>query len=122
MPIMEATSGARTRNPRGQGERLRDEILDTALRLLDELGDDQALSLRAVARAAGIAATSVYLHFADRDALVLAALRRSHDDLLAEADRAEVAAADPAAALRARVLVLGSWAGAHRGLYRVLHE
>ncbi|MFL6077069.1 MAG: TetR/AcrR family transcriptional regulator [Mycobacteriales bacterium] len=124
---MEATSAAATarsrgRNPRGQGERLREDIVDAAIHMLDELGDDQALSLRAVARATGIAATSVYLHFADRDALVLAALRRSHDDLLREADRAEAGAADPAAALRARVLVLGSWAGAHPGLYRVIHE
>jgi AcrR family transcriptional regulator len=117
-----ARAAPRGRNPRGQGERLRAEIIDTALRLLDELADDQALSLRAVAREAGIAATSVYIHFADRDALVLAALEHCHTDLLRAADRAESDAADPVTALRARTALLGTWSRAHPGLYKVLHE
>lgn len=115
-------AGPRGRNRRGQGERLREEIVETACRMLDELADDQALSLRAVAREAGIAATSVYIHFADRDALVLAALEQCHTDLLAVLDRAEDEAADPAAALRARMVLLGAWASEHPGLYKVLHE
>lgn len=117
-----ARPAPRGRNPRGQGERLRAEIIDVALRLLDELADDQALSLRAVAREAGIAATSVYIHFADRDALVLAALEHCHTDLLNELAQAQDAAADPVAALRARTTLLGVWAGRHPGLYKVLHE
>ncbi|WP_319451025.1 MULTISPECIES: TetR/AcrR family transcriptional regulator [unclassified Mycobacterium] len=117
-----AQSGARGRNPRGQGERLRAEIVSAAIRLLDELGDDQALSLRAVARDVGIAATSVYIHFADRDALVLAAMERCHGDLMRAVDRAKADSADPVAALRARTLLLGTWAHQHPGLYKVLHE
>src|SRR3954465_14240883 len=89
-------AGRRGRNPRGQGERLREDIVGAALRLLDEHGDDQALSMRAVAREVGVAATSVYIHFADRDALVLAALERFHRELLEAVDRAETGAADPA--------------------------
>ncbi|MFI1095932.1 TetR/AcrR family transcriptional regulator [Streptomyces sp. NPDC020917] len=127
---MDATTPARTarntaprgRNPRGQGERLRVEIVSAALRLLDELADDQALSMRAVAREVGIAATSVYIHFADRDALVLAALEQCFADLLGAVDDAESGAADPVAALRARTAVLGTWSHAHPGLYKVLHE
>jgi AcrR family transcriptional regulator len=119
---MGTTPPARGRNRRGQGDRLREEIVAAALRMLDDLGDDEALSLRAVAREIGIAATSVYLHFADRDALVLAAMRRSHDDLVRAAAEAGQAAADPVAALRARVLVMGAWAREHPGLYKVLHE
>jgi AcrR family transcriptional regulator len=117
-----ARTAPRDRNPRGQGERLRAEIVDTAVRLLDELADDQALSLRAVAREVGIAATSVYIHFADRDALVLAALEHSHAGLLRAADDAESAAADPVAALRARAALLSAWSREHPGLYKVLHE
>ncbi|BCJ30033.1 TetR/AcrR family transcriptional regulator [Actinocatenispora sera] len=112
----------RGRNPRGQGDRLRAEIIDATLALLDELGDDEALSMRAVARAVGTAATSVYLHFADRDALVLATLRRCHDELMRAADQAAAGSDDPAEQLRARVLVLGTWSRHHPGLYRVLHE
>src|SRR4051812_48156219 len=117
-----ARGGARGRNPRGQGERLREDIVFAALRLLDELADDQALSLRAVARDIGIAATSVYIHFADRDALVLAAMERCHTDLIDSIDRAEAESEDPAAKLRARVLLQGKWAYEHAGLYKVLHE
>ncbi|MET8138786.1 TetR/AcrR family transcriptional regulator [Sphaerisporangium sp. NPDC005288] len=114
--------GARGRNPRGQGERLREEIITAALVLLDELADDQALSLRAVARHIGIAATSVYIHFADRDALVLAALERCHHDLVRDIDQAEAASPDPVARLRGRTLCLGRWAHEHSGLYKVMHE
>src|SRR5437879_767518 len=92
-------------NARGQGERLREEIVSAAVRMLDELADDQALSLRAVAREVSIAATSIYLHFPDRDALVLAAMRRCHEELVQAVDKAEAAHEDdPAAQLRARIL------------------
>ncbi|RJL23882.1 TetR/AcrR family transcriptional regulator [Bailinhaonella thermotolerans] len=114
--------GRQGRNPRGQGERLREDIISAALRLLDELGDDQALSMRAVAREVGVAATSVYIHFADRDTLVLAALERFHRELVEAVDQAETGAADPAGKLRARVLLLGRWVQQHPGLYKVLHE
>jgi AcrR family transcriptional regulator len=117
-----AHSAPRGRNPRGQGERLRAEIVDAALRLLDELADDQALSLRAVAREVGIAATSVYIHFADRDALVLAALEHCYADVSRMVDGAESGAADSVAALRARTALHCAWSCEHPGLYKVLHE
>src|SRR4029453_1329049 len=87
---------ARGRNRRGQGERLREDIIEAATRLLDELGDDQALAMRGVAREVGSAATSVSLHFADRDALVLAVLNRCHDRLTQAVDDAEATSDDPA--------------------------
>ncbi|HEY3469965.1 MAG TPA: TetR/AcrR family transcriptional regulator, partial [Amycolatopsis sp.] len=118
---MEETTRRRP-NARGQGELLREEIVTAAVGMLDELADDEALSLRAVARAVSIAATSVYLHFPDRDALVLAAMRRCHEELVATGDEAAAAAPDPAAALRARILAQADWARAHPGLYKVLHE
>lgn len=113
----------RSRNRRGQGELLRREIIDAALRMLNELGDDEALSLRAVARQVGIAATSVYIHFADRDELVFAALEQSTADLLRDLAQAEDSAGeDPVRRLRARLLFLGSWTHDYAGLYKVLHE
>ena len=119
---MNATPSARGRNPRGQGERLREDIVSAALRMLDDLADDQALSLRAVAREVGIAATSVYIHFADRDALVLAALERCHADLIRGIDEIEAGTEDAAGKLRAHTLLLGEWAHRHSGLYKVMHE
>ena len=117
------TPGRRKQNTRGQGDLLREEILTAGVRMLDELGDDQALSLRAVARAVAVAATSVYLYFPDRDALVLAATQRCHEELVAGGDAAEAAHDHhPAAQLRARILAQAEWAQAHPGLYKVLHE
>jgi AcrR family transcriptional regulator len=66
-----ATQEHRRRNPRGQGDRLRADIIEAASRLLADPAAPP-LTLRGVARAAGVAATSVYLHFADTDELVLA--------------------------------------------------
>src|ERR1700733_1653712 len=71
-----AESGtARRRNPRGQGERLRDDIVEAASKLLADPASPP-LTLRAVAREVGVAATSVYLHFADIQSLVVAVAGR----------------------------------------------
>ncbi|HVV23139.1 MAG TPA: TetR/AcrR family transcriptional regulator [Pseudonocardiaceae bacterium] len=119
---MDTPTTRRRPNTRGHGDVLRDEIVAAAVRMLDELADDEALSLRAVAREVSIAATSVYLHFPDRDALVLAAMGRCHEELVAAGDAAAADAADPAVALRARLLAQVAWAQAHPGLYKVMHE
>jgi AcrR family transcriptional regulator len=118
-----STTSARSRNRRGQGELLRRDIIDAALRMLNELGDDEALSLRAVAREVGIAATSVYIHFADRDELVFAALEQCTADLIRDLDQAEASGGDdPVERLRARLLFLSTWTSEFAGLYKVLHE
>lgn len=111
-------------NARGQGELLRDEIVATALVLLGELGDDEALSLRAVAKSLGISPTSMYLHFTDRDALVIAAMAKAHADMRAAVDALLAAGVDghPRQALRIRLKGMAAWAVAHPGLTKVMHE
>ncbi|MEU5701005.1 TetR/AcrR family transcriptional regulator [Streptomyces aurantiacus] len=77
-------SRVRPRNPRGEGDRLRGEILAAAAELLDaDGGGERALTLRAVARKAGIAAPSIYPHFPDRPALVLHVMRQAFAELAA---------------------------------------
>ena len=70
---IEGTSRAgrpeRARNARGQGARLRDELLAAALRVLDRDGVEQ-VTLRAVARETGVAAPSIYRQFDDLQALL----------------------------------------------------
>src|ERR1700727_710945 len=100
------SAGPRRPNARGQGERLREEILSAAARRLGDLAEDEALSLRAVARAVSISPTSVYLYFPDRDTLVAAAMERCHAEMVRAADEGEAAHQDPAPALRARILAL----------------
>jgi AcrR family transcriptional regulator len=115
-------AGPRRPNARGQGELLRDDIITRATAMLDELADDHALSLRAVARALSISPNSVYLYFPDRDALVLAAMQRLQQDMLRAVAEAEAGHADPGARLRARILAQARLSQAHPGLFKVMHE
>lgn len=62
----------RPRSRRGEGGRLRAEIIAAASQLLAETGDVGKVSLRAVARRVGVATTSIYLHFRSIDDLALA--------------------------------------------------
>lgn len=63
---------ARPRSRRGEGDQLRREILDKTARLLAATGDEEAVSVRAVASAVGVTPPSIYLHFADKDELIRA--------------------------------------------------
>jgi AcrR family transcriptional regulator len=49
--------------------------------ILDETGRDDAVTLRAIARRIGIAAPSIYAHFADRDAILTALVEDGFRDL-----------------------------------------
>lgn len=66
---------SRQRNPRGEGSRLREEIVDAAVRLIDA-GGPERVTLRGVAREAGISAPSIYDHFTDRAEILGAAKLR----------------------------------------------
>jgi AcrR family transcriptional regulator len=64
-----ADTGARVqrrrRARRGEGEKLREEILEAAERLLLQTGSEEMVQVRAVAEAVGVTPPSIYLHFAD---------------------------------------------------------
>lgn len=63
-------SPGRKRSPRGEGASLREDILDAATALLAETGDETSVSVRALAERVGVSAPSLYLHFADRQAIL----------------------------------------------------
>jgi AcrR family transcriptional regulator len=71
----------RRRAPRGAGGRLRDEIIDAATTLLINTGCAKAVSIRSVAEQVGVTTPSIYLHFADKDALLDAVCARYFDKL-----------------------------------------
>jgi AcrR family transcriptional regulator len=113
---------SRRRNKRGQGAQLRDDIVRAASTLLEETGDEDAFTLRAVARAAGITAPAIYAHFADRDEIKLAVVQRTFTTL-AEALRPDPAErAQPVPALYAVCRAYLDFAAGHPNLYRVLFE
>lgn len=97
---MGAPTKIRIRNPRGEGRRLRDEIVGAATRLIDAQGA-AAVTLRAVAREAGIAAPSIYGHFDDRDQIVDAVIQACFAELTADIVAARDAADDPVERLHA---------------------
>lgn len=103
MLVTSATSAhPRRRYKRGEGERLRADILVAAKDLLAETGDEESVSVRAVAERVGVTTPSIYHHFADKAALIAAVCA----DVFAELDRRMEAAAaeetDPFVGLRAR--------------------
>jgi AcrR family transcriptional regulator len=121
-PVKQPSAGpgpARRRNPRGQGERLRDDIIEAASRLL---ADPSAppLTLRGVAREAGVAATSVYLHFDDIESLVLAVADRRFGELVRLQDEARDGDADPCQRVRAGCLAYCEFGLEYPGHYQVM--
>ena len=119
---MTATSDQRTRrqrNPRGQGERLRSDIIEAASRLLEDPAAPP-LSLRSVARAVGVAATSVYLHFDDVGSLIRAASARHFDELVRCEDEATSGLTDPRARIHAAALAYCQFGLAHPGHYHIM--
>jgi AcrR family transcriptional regulator len=87
---MTQTAARRKRASRGSGEQLRAEIITATKELLAESGSSDAVSIRAVADAVGVTPPSIYLHFADKDALIQAVC----EDVFEELDTVMVAAAE----------------------------
>src|ERR1700679_589913 len=98
-----ADKKARQRNPRGQGDKLRDDIIEAASRLLADPASPP-LTLRAVAREVGVAATSVYLHFDDVASLILAVAERRFGELAKLQDLALEGIVGPVERMRAGCL------------------
>jgi AcrR family transcriptional regulator len=111
----------RSRNPRGHGDRLRDDVIAAAEGLLNDQ-PVEALSLRAVARAAGVSAPALYPHFADRRALVWGVLENLFGVLTAETSSAAAHFDQPHNRLRAWCLAYCRFGLARPGHYRVLFD
>jgi AcrR family transcriptional regulator len=116
----------RPRNARGSGDRLRGEIIDAAVTVLAALGPEDPFSLRSVAKQAKIAAPSVYIHFSDRNVLLLAVLEKLFGEQVAIRAAAEEAAAEAGGGawerLLARAIASVEFGLDHPGHYKVLFE
>lgn len=111
----------RRRNRRGEGGKLREEIIAAAVALLDEGGDERAVTLRSVARKAGIAAPSIYPHFADQPSIMLAVVRQEMDRLAAALCEADAGAGpDPKQRLFAVCQAYLDLARTHPQRYRIM--
>jgi AcrR family transcriptional regulator len=90
---------ARTRARRGEGDRLREEILEAVGALLDETNDEAAVSIRAIAERVGVTPPSIYRHFEDKEALLSAVCADVFVQLNEGIEAAAAGAASPLDAL-----------------------
>lgn len=117
----------RERNRRGEGGKLRDDILAGATALLERTGNEEAVTLRAVAREVGISAPSIYSHFPDgREAIVEAVVDGAFADFntaIEDAANAAIAAgAGPRERVRAGCAAYLRFAAERPNRYKLLFE
>jgi AcrR family transcriptional regulator len=92
----------RRRARRGEGDRLRDEILAATGRLMLRCGDAGAVSIRAVAEAVGVTPPSIYMHFSNKDELITAVCERHFRELDRVSSEASAGIDDPVEAVKAQ--------------------
>lgn len=112
----------RRRAPRGSGDQLREQIVTAAADLLATSGDEQAVSIRAVADAVGVTPPSIYLHFADKTALLRAVVERLFADLERDVAQAQARADTPVERVMAFAHAYLRFGLGRPGRYKVLYE
>jgi AcrR family transcriptional regulator len=110
----------RARNRRGEGGRLREELIEAARRLLAAAQQEADVSIRAVTREAGAAPQSFYLQFASLDELLYAVYAVEYEELRQAMARAASQARDPQAQLAAVCTAYCQYAQEQPGRYRAL--
>ncbi|WP_235653803.1 TetR/AcrR family transcriptional regulator [Mycolicibacter icosiumassiliensis] len=112
----------RRRNLRGHGALLRDEILAAAVRLIDGADSEAEVSLRGIAREAGIAAPSVYAHFDDLERVLEAVAESSWVQVSDEIAEQVQQATDPRERLLIGCRVYVSFAQRHPLRYALMTQ
>src|SRR5689334_16318119 len=102
---------------------LRAAMIGAAIRLIEETGGE-AVTVREVARQAGVSSGAPFRHFASRKALMTAVAEEAMAKLRAEIERrlTGVAADEPLGALLALAEAYVDWAVDHPTHYRVLGD
>lgn len=98
---------------------LRATCIQAGIRLVEEGGPD-AVTIRGVARLAGVSHQAPLHHFRDRDALVHEIAERGFEMLTDRLDREMPAGAGPTAGLRAYGLIYVLHAVEHPGLFQLM--
>jgi AcrR family transcriptional regulator len=113
-------SAPRRRNARGEGDRLRIDLLEAAADLMAEHGTVEGISLRAVARRAGVSATAVYRHFDDHTELLRQSVDHCWQNFLDMLTASRDGASDPFDAFERSGFGYAHFAAEHQGQYRVM--
>lgn len=110
----------RPRARKGEGDLLRQEILDAAERLLLEKGSVEAVSIRALAKAVDVSPPSIYLHFPDKESVFFEACARGFTRFEASLRQAAQSGGDAIDRLRRMGRAYVEFGLAHPAEYRVL--
>jgi AcrR family transcriptional regulator len=113
-------AAVRPRSARGKGAELRGELLRAAMDLLTETGEEDAVSLRSVAQRVGVSVPSIYLHFADKQALLDAVCEEVFTALDAQMQAAAREGINPFDGLRRQGIAYVEFAVANPEHYRIV--
>ena len=113
-------STVRRRARKGDGDLLREEILEATERLLLETGSEEAVSIRSVAHATGVTPPSIYRHFTDKAHLLFEVCERQFRLLDEVIEEAVAGIDDPVEALRARGRAYVRFGMEHPEHYRIM--
>lgn len=111
----------RRRNSRGEGGRLKIELIEAAIRVLDKSATAE-LTLRSVAHEAGVSAQAIYAHFPDREAMTIEVIQVCWHELANAMTRAgnRKQSEDPLAKLQVQFRAYVRYASASPVRYQLL--
>lgn len=100
---------------------LRETLLETAFQLVDSQGID-AISMRALARKAGVSSAAPFRHFADKQVLLDAVAERAAGELERKLDTASSACSDALTQFRAMSVAYVRFAAEHPALFHLIRS
>lgn len=114
------TASTRTRARRGDGAKLRAQVLNVAEELFLEAGTPDAVSMRTIAERCSVTPPAIYLHFPDKDALFREVCDRRMTGLVDAIATATAGVTDPLDAVRLMGLAYVRFALDHPETYRAV--
>ena len=115
-----APRARRTRARRGDGMKLRDEIIVAATMLFEASGDPATVSMANIAAEVGCTQPAIYLHFENKHALVMAAYDARFEQFRQSLRAAQNATTSPLDALVAHGKAYIEWGLDNPAAYRML--
>jgi len=100
---------------------LREALLETAFRLVDSQGIE-AVSMRALAREAGVSSAAPFRHFADKQVLLDAIAEKAATELQRKLDEATAECSDALTQFRAMTVAYVRFAADHPSLFDLIHS
>ena len=112
----------RSRNPRGSGEKLREDLIRVASELLEQPQVVDAPSLRQIALSTGIAPSAVYTRFQSGEELLQAVIDAQYGSLRDQVRTAVSPTNKAIVNLEAIASTYVNWGIQHPGIYQLLFE